>query len=45
MTDRILEFLRNRREEGLRLVLDLDGVHDDMLRLPISHESASNTDI
>jgi len=29
MTDRILEFLRNRREEGPCLVLDLDVVHDN----------------
>jgi ornithine decarboxylase len=29
MTDRILEFPRNRREEGPRLVLDLDAVRDN----------------
>ena len=35
MTDRILEFLRNRHEEGPCLVLDLDGVRDDMRLLLI----------
>jgi hypothetical protein len=39
MTDRILEFLRNRREDGPCLGHDLDVVRDDMLLLPISHES------
>ncbi|MGH6822131.1 MAG: hypothetical protein ACREC4_01355 [Methylocella sp.] len=34
-----LEFLRTRHEEGPCLVLDLDIVPDDMLLLPISHES------
>ena len=29
MTDRILEFLRNRREDGPCLVLDLDVVRDN----------------
>jgi ornithine decarboxylase len=29
MTDRILEFLRNRREDGPCLVLDLDAVRDN----------------
>jgi ornithine decarboxylase len=29
MTDRILEFLRNRREEGPCLVLDLGVVRDN----------------
>jgi hypothetical protein len=35
MTDRILEFLRNRHEEGPCLVLDLDVERDDMRLLPI----------
>ncbi|MGC2224059.1 MAG: hypothetical protein WA624_17790 [Methylocella sp.] len=39
MTDRILEFLRNRREDGPCLGHDLDVVRDDKLLLPISHES------
>ena len=39
MTDRILEFLRNRREDGPCLRHDLDVVRDDKLLLPISHES------
>ncbi len=42
MTDHILEFIRNRHEEGPCLVLDLDGVRDDMLLLPISHMSIEN---
>ena len=29
MTDRILEFLRNRHEEGPCVVLDLDAVRDN----------------
>jgi hypothetical protein len=39
MTDRFLEFLRNRHEEGPCVVFDLDVVRNDMGLSPIGHES------
>jgi hypothetical protein len=42
MTDRILELHRNRREEGPRLVLDLDGERDDMRLLLIKPREHRN---